>query len=104
METQFELRSGLLNIKESSTSGPTPTRGKRREFGVTRTSELHRLPEEESPKRDWIEAEAIIAGEGEAKPAFSLLKTKYGIPSRLVQFDHWLQSRKDTSVALRIRI
>jgi len=56
------------------------------------------------PKSDWIEAEAIIAGEGEAKTAFSLLKTKYGIQYRLIRFIHWLQTRKDRSVALRIRI
>ncbi|TMI42045.1 PPOX class F420-dependent oxidoreductase [Candidatus Bathyarchaeota archaeon] len=57
------------------------------------------------PKSDWIEAEAIIiASEGEAKAAFSLLKTKYGIQYRLIRFIHWLQTRKDRSVALRIRI
>src|SRR3989442_4577212 len=55
-------------------------------------------------KGDWIEAEAIIAGEGEAKTAFSLLKTKYGIQYRLIRFVHWLQTRKDRSVALRIGI
>src|SRR6266571_5922325 len=57
-----------------------------------------------NPKGDWIEAEAIIAGEGEAKIAFSLLKTNYGIQYRLIRFIHWLQTRKDRSVALRIRI
>src|SRR5207247_9825248 len=38
------------------------------------------------PKSDWIEAEAIITGEGEAKIAFSLLKTNYGIQYRLIRF------------------
>ncbi len=56
------------------------------------------------PKSDWIEAEAIITSEGEAKTAFSLLKTKYGIQYRLIRFIHWLQTRKDRSVALRITI
>src|SRR5437870_1835520 len=56
------------------------------------------------PKGDWIEAEAMIAGEGEAKIAFSLLKTKYGIQYRLIRFVQWVQTRKDRSVALRIRI
>jgi len=56
------------------------------------------------PKSDWIEAEAIIAGEEEAKTAFSLLKTKYGIQYRLIRFIHWLQTRKDRSVVLRIMI
>jgi PPOX class probable F420-dependent enzyme len=57
-----------------------------------------------TPKSDWIAAEAIIANEGEAKIAFTLLKTKYGIQYRLVRFVHWLQTRKDRSVALRIGI
>src|SRR5205823_1931240 len=56
------------------------------------------------PKNDWIEAEAIITSEGEAKIAFSLLKTKSAIQYRLIRFVHWLQTRKDRSVALRIRI
>ena len=46
----------------------------------------------------------MIAGEGEAKIAFSLLKTKYGIQYRLIRFVQWVQTRKDRSVALRIRI
>src|SRR5437660_12249440 len=50
MGTQFELPSGLLNIKESFTSGPTGTLEKQREFGVTHTSELHRRLEEASPR------------------------------------------------------
>src|SRR5438034_528814 len=49
-ETQFELRSGLLNIKESSTLGPIRTQGKQREFGLTHTFELHRLLQEASPR------------------------------------------------------
>src|SRR2546430_13871307 len=50
MGTQFELRSGLLNIKESSTLGPTQTQGKQREFAVTQTSELRRPVQEASPR------------------------------------------------------
>jgi len=46
----------------------------------------------------------MIGSEEEAKIAFSLLKTKYGIQYRLIRFVHWLQTRKDRSVALRIRI
>jgi uncharacterized protein len=56
------------------------------------------------PKSEWIEAEAVVGGEEDAKIAFSLLKTKYGIQYRLIRFVHWLQTRKDKSVALRIRI
>src|SRR5438034_11766596 len=37
------------------------------------------------PKSDWIEAEAIITGEGEAKMACSRLKSRYGIQYRLIR-------------------
>src|SRR6266851_8686854 len=48
-----------------------------------------------APKSDWIEAEAIIAGEGEAKLAFSLLKMKYGNQYRLIRSIHCLHTRKN---------
>jgi uncharacterized protein len=56
------------------------------------------------PKGEWIEAEATVGGEEDAKTAFPLLKTKYGVQYRLIRFVHWLQTRKDKSVALRITI
>gem|GEM_PF-4730555 len=56
------------------------------------------------PKNEWTDAEAVIGSAGDAKVAFSLLKTKYGIQYRLIRFVHWLQTRKDKSVALRITI
>jgi PPOX class probable F420-dependent enzyme len=56
------------------------------------------------PKNAWIDAEAVIGSAGDTKVAFSLLKTKYGIQYRLIRFVHWIQTRKDKSVALRITI
>src|SRR5205823_14644565 len=63
-------------------------------FPTRRSSDLAPSTGRGIPKSDWIEADAIIAGEGEAKTAFSLLKTKYGIQYRLIRFIHWLQTRK----------
>jgi len=57
-----------------------------------------------TPKSEWIDAEAMIGSEEEAKIAFALLKKQYGIQYRLIRFIHWLRTRKDRSVALRIRI
>ena len=57
-----------------------------------------------TPKSEWIDAEAMIGSEEEAKIAFALLKKKYGIQYRLVRFIHWLQTRKEKSVVLRIKI
>ena len=56
------------------------------------------------PKSEWIDAEANAGSEEEAKIAFALLRKKYGIQYRLIRFIHWLQTRKDKSVVLRIKI